>query len=77
MAGVVLSNDRRGKKTCHLLTGLWRQSVFWRVARYEDVTDADQLGRDSVSHIMEMLLASAYPLHLFSTAAFRNKLSSV
>jgi Transposase DDE domain group 1 len=46
MAGAVLSDDRRGKNTRHFLTGLLRQSVFGRLAGYEDVNDADRLGGD-------------------------------
>ena len=46
MAGTVLSDGRRGKNTRHFLTGLLRQSVFGRVAGYEDVNDADRLWRD-------------------------------
>lgn len=46
MAGAVLSDDRRGKNTRHVLSGLLRQSVFGRLAGYEDVNDADRLGRD-------------------------------
>ncbi|MCJ7526583.1 MAG: IS1380 family transposase, partial [Methyloceanibacter sp.] len=46
MAGAVLSDDRRGKNTRHFLTGLLRQSVFGRLAGYEDVNDANRLGRD-------------------------------
>jgi hypothetical protein len=37
---------RRGKNTRHLLTGLLRQSVFGRLAGYEDVNDADRLAHD-------------------------------
>ena len=46
MAGAVLSDGRSGKNTRHVLTGLLRQSVFGRVAGYEDVNDADRLWRD-------------------------------
>ena len=46
MAGAVLSDGRSGKNTRHFLTGLLRQSVFGRVAGYEDVNDADRLWRD-------------------------------
>jgi len=42
----VLSDGRSGKNTRHVLTGLLRQSVFGRVAGYEDVNDADRLWRD-------------------------------
>jgi hypothetical protein len=47
MAGAVLSDGRSGKNTRHFLTGLLRQSVFGRVAGYEDVNDADRLWRDA------------------------------
>jgi hypothetical protein len=41
-----LSECRRGKNTRHVLTGLFRQSVFGRLAGYEDVNDADRLAHD-------------------------------
>ncbi len=46
LGGAALSDLRRGKNTRHLLTGLLRQSVFGRLAGYEDVNDAEQLSRD-------------------------------
>jgi hypothetical protein len=46
MAGAVLSDGRRGKNTRHVLSGLLRQSVFGRLAGYEDVNDADRLSWD-------------------------------
>jgi hypothetical protein len=45
LASDVLSECRRGTNTCHLLTGLLRQSVFGRLAGYEDVNDAERLIR--------------------------------
>jgi hypothetical protein len=39
-------DPRTGKNGQHALTGLFRQSVFGRLAGYEDVNDADRLGRD-------------------------------
>jgi len=42
----VPSECRRGKNTRHLLSGLFRQSVFGRLAGYEDVNDADRLALD-------------------------------
>ena len=45
-AGAALSDGRRGKNTRHLLAGLLRQSVFGRLAGYEDVNDADRLAHD-------------------------------
>ncbi|HEY4862113.1 MAG TPA: IS1380 family transposase [Xanthobacteraceae bacterium] len=38
--------DARGKNRQHLLVGLLRQSVFGRLAGYEDVNDAERLCRD-------------------------------
>jgi len=46
LAGSALSECRRGKNTRHLLTGLLRQSVFGRLAGYEDVNDAERLAHD-------------------------------
>jgi hypothetical protein len=46
LGGAALSDLRRGKNTRHLLTGLLRQSVFGRLAGYEDVNDAERLLRD-------------------------------
>jgi hypothetical protein len=46
LGGAALSDLRRGKNTRHLLTGLLRQSVFGRLAGYEDVNDAERLSRD-------------------------------
>ena len=42
----MLSDGRRGKNARHLLTGLLRQSVFGRLAGYEDVNDAERLSHD-------------------------------
>jgi Transposase DDE domain group 1 len=41
-----LLDGRRGKNVRHQLGGLFRQSVFGRLAGYEDVNDAEQLARD-------------------------------
>lgn len=46
LAGGALSDCRRGKNTRHLLAGLLRQSVFGRLAGYEDVNNADRLAHD-------------------------------
>jgi Transposase DDE domain group 1 len=40
------AETRTGKNIRHLLRGLLRQSVFGRLAGYEDVNDADRLCRD-------------------------------
>jgi hypothetical protein len=44
--GDALADTRTGKNIRHLLRGLLRQSVFGRLAGYEDVNDADRLCRD-------------------------------
>jgi hypothetical protein len=41
-----LAEARTGKNRQHLLVGLLRQSVFGRLAGYEDVNDAERLSRD-------------------------------
>ena len=48
LGGEVLSETRRGKNTRHLLVGLLRQSVFGRLAGYEDVNDAERFERSCV-----------------------------
>ncbi len=42
----VLADGRTGKNGRHALVGLLRQSVFGRLAGYEDVNDAERLCRD-------------------------------
>ena len=46
MAGDMLADARTGKNGRHALVGLLRQSVFGRLAGYEDVNDADRLRHD-------------------------------
>ena len=46
MASEALADSRTGKNGWHSLAGLLRQSVFGRLASYDDVNDADRLGRD-------------------------------
>jgi Transposase DDE domain group 1 len=41
-----LLDSRRGRNTRHKLGGLFRQSVFGRLAGYEGVNDAERLARD-------------------------------
>ena len=47
-ASVALRDTRSGKNTLHRLEGLFRQSVFGRLAGYEDVNDADCPALDPV-----------------------------
>jgi hypothetical protein len=46
MGADTLGDARTGKNGRHRLAGLLRQSVFGRLAGYEDVNDADRLCRD-------------------------------
>jgi len=46
MAGDVLADARTGKNGRHALVGMLRQSVFGRLAGYEDVNDAERLRHD-------------------------------
>src|SRR5262249_53534204 len=43
MAGEMLADARTGKNGRHALVGLLRQSVFGRLAGYEDVNDPERL----------------------------------
>ena len=46
MAGQVLADSRTGKNNRHTLTAQFRQSVFGRLAGYENVNDAERLSHD-------------------------------
>ena len=46
LAGEILSDSRTGRNGRHSLIAQFRQSVFGRLAGYEDLNDADRLGRD-------------------------------
>ena len=48
MAAQLVDDPRTGRNGRHRLAGLLRQSVFSRLAGYEDVNDADRLCRDPV-----------------------------
>ena len=48
MAAGLIADPRTGSNGRHRLAGLLRQSVFSRLAGYEDVNDADRLARDPV-----------------------------
>src|SRR6201981_1988215 len=45
-AGEVLADARTGKTGLNALVGLFRQSIFGRLAGYEDVNDAERLRHD-------------------------------
>ena len=46
MAGGALADSRKGRNGWHGIVGLLRQSIYGRLAGYEDVNDVDRLGRD-------------------------------
>ena len=48
LASESLFDSRKGKNTTHRFDGLFRQSVYGRLAGYEDVNDADRLALDPV-----------------------------
>ncbi len=73
LASVTLRGTRRGKNAVHRLDGLFRQSVFGRLAGYEDVNDADRLALDPVmpqvvgGRAVEAQAASASQMGRFET----------
>src|SRR5579862_5667118 len=74
LAGVALSECRRGKNTHHLLTGLFRQSVFGRLAGYEDVNDADRLAHDPACAPLWIAAASTAPPPLVDRISLTGRL---
>ena len=73
LASEALRDNRTGKNTLHRLDGLFRQSVFGRLAGYEDVNDADRLALDPVmrqvvgGRAVEAQAASASQMGRFET----------
>ena len=46
VAGDIFQDSHTGKNGWHGMAGQFRQSVFGRLGGYEEVNDADRLGRD-------------------------------
>ena len=73
VAGKHLIDPRTGKNGQHGMTGLFRQSTFGRLGGYEDVNDADRLGRDPAmrwivgGHAVATQAASASQMGRFET----------
>lgn len=73
VAGERLVDPRTGKNGQHGMTGLFRQSTFGRLGGYEDVNDAERLGRDPAmrwivgGHAVAKQAASASQMGRFET----------
>jgi hypothetical protein len=63
-AGDSLADARTGKNGRHALVGMLRQSVFGRLAGYEDVNDAvlERIGRVTQHEALELRLQRLYVL---------------
>src|SRR4249919_965885 len=64
--GERLAEARTGKNRRHLLVGLLRQSVFGRLAGYEDVNNAERLCRDPA---MRWVVGGAAPMGRAASAS--------
>src|SRR5260370_28249417 len=64
--GERLAEARTGRNRRHFLVGLLRQSVFGRLAGYEDVNDADRLCRDPA---MRWVVGGAAPMGRAASAS--------
>src|SRR5712691_11602231 len=64
--GERLADARTGKNRQHLLVGLLRQSVFGRLAGYEDVNDAERLCHDPA---MRWVVGGGAPLGRAASAS--------
>ena len=68
-----LRDTRRGRNTVHRIDGLFWQSMFARLAGYDDVNDADRLALDPVmrqvagGRAVDMQAASASQMGRFGT----------
>src|SRR5437879_2000798 len=64
--GERLAEARTGKSRRHLLVGLLRQSVFGRLAGYEDVNDAERLCGDPA---MRLIVGGGAPMGRAASAS--------
>ena len=75
LAGDLLVDPSTGKNGRHTLCAQFRQAVFGRLAGYEDVNDADRLGRDPAmrwvvgGHTVSEHAASTSQMGRFETSA--------
>ena len=86
MASWELHDNRSGRNSRHELAALFRQSVFGRIAGYEDVNDASRLARDPVMRLIagqrnfDPYAASESQMGRFETntlSAFKNLRTSI
>ena len=78
LAGAALSDLRRGKNTRHLLTGLLRQSVFGRLAGYEDVTRCyERLSRDPAMTSHGGWIARCIPVVVHASTSQMGRFASI
>ena len=71
LAGEMVADARTGKNGRHALVGLLRQSVFGRLAGYEDVNDAERLRHDPAMRWVVGGKAAQVRLHQTRWAASR------
>ena len=75
MAGAMIEDGRTGRNVQHEITGLLRQSVYARLAGYEDVNDQERLFRDPAMRAvigekaMKRNAASSQTISRFETEA--------
>ena len=76
MAACEMTDNRKGKNTQHSITALLRQSVYSRLAGYEDTNDAERLSVDpAMRHVIgeranDKTAASASQMGRFETETF-------
>jgi hypothetical protein len=74
MAAGLFADPRTGRNGRHRLIGFLRQSVFSRLAGYEDVNDADRLSRDPV---MRQLIGGRAVKHGAASASAMGRFETV
>jgi hypothetical protein len=70
IGGEILADARTGKNARHQSVGLLRQSVFGRLAGYEDVNDAERLCRDPA---MRWVVGGRAPMGQAASASQRSR----